>query len=299
VVDDLPTAQPLLEHLDELRAYIGGRNGWRRQRDRREDFGRALRRAGALLWGERVVRPIRAGTVHEAQMIVLAATVDRLIHPDKRLEPRTGSPNYNDRARRRLTAWYWSTTFSGRVPASREARAEAIEQLVEWCGGRGLPPAAASAPDVEWIAGVFYGRRSWRYEAILALMGRRAPRDLLTGERLEVEQFFGKRLQGHHLFPRQWCAEHPAVVPPERVDSVVNIAPLTAYTNGWIQGRAPAQYLDTIRSVIGERALSDLLQGHLVTPDLLRDHDFEAFYSDRLTRIHKLLAAAVDPEGPA
>jgi hypothetical protein len=277
LVADLPTAQTLLEHLGELEGHTAGERGWARRRDRRADLGRALRRVGALLWGERVVRPIRVGAVHDAQMIVLASSVDRLIHPDKRYESRTGSADYHDRARRRLTAWYWSTTFSGDVPRTREGRAETIRCLLAWCSDTGPPPAAQPAPDLQWIADVSYLRRRWRYQAVLALLGRRAPRDLLTGERLEVEQ--------------------PDIVPAERVDSVVNIAPLTAYTNVWIRARAPAEYVAGIRAVVGDQGLRTLLDGHLIEPELLEAHDFDRFWTRRLDRIHTMIVEAVDAAG--
>ena len=155
----------------------------------------------------------------------------------------------------------------------------------------------ARAPDREWLTNVRFNAGSWRHRAVLAALGQLHPRDLLTGERIEVEQHFATgAIHGHHLFPRRWAishygsAEHPAYM---LVDSIGNIAAVTGYTNGWIGGRAPSHYLADIRDRIGQDRARELLEEHLADYDRLLADDFDAFFADRLERISAHLVGLV------
>ncbi len=299
----MPNVAPVaLQDFDELRQLCarGGRAPSRR--DEYEDVGRALRHAARLLWGERVTEPIRLGQVaHRRQVLVLAVALDQLLHPDKSRAPKQGNERYTAIARRRAARWFWAATFSAHAPRTAHEVLREADRLAAWARGDGPPPVIveeARAPDEADIAGIRFAPRSTAHRAFAALLARRNPRDLLTGERLEVESHFDTAIHGHHLFPRKWAQEREDAALYRRVDSIPNIAAITGFTNAWIGGRAPEEYIDRILALgVPEPELRAILRDHLVDLDDLHSSRFEQFYERRVAQLQALAREVLSGSG--
>ena len=111
----------------------------------------------------------------------------------------------------------------------------------------------------------------------------------MTGQRIDIERAAGDPIHGHHLFPQKWVRDHrPDLL--EETNTIVNIAPITGYTNGWISGQAPECYLQTIQHHgVSSRRLTEILGEHLVRIDLLHSARWPEFREDRLSAIAELL----------
>lgn len=280
--------------FDDLRRLCD-RPGSYSKRDEFGDVGRALKYTARLLWGERVTEPLRRGQVcHDRQILVLAVALDRLLHPDKSKMPRSGSEQYTDSARRRVARWFWAATFAGYGPRDDAAVKREAEDLVAWARGQGSAPnvvADVRTPAEEQIAAIPFDPGSWRHRAVVAVLARRNPRDLLTGERLEVERHFDAAIHGHHLCPRKWARAQGDDRLYERADSIVNVAAITGYTNAWIGGRSPEDYINRIRGLgMPEPQLRAILDDHLVKLEHLDGSRWDDFYSYRLTALTEAVA---------
>ncbi len=296
---EFPVIRPVLPHLNELNVLLARDRPYVAHMDRWEDIGRALRHTARLLWGESIRVPIRPGVTHVRQIMAMTVVVDRLLHPEKSKRPKTGSAEYHDVARQRLARWFWCATFANYGPKTTDGvYEEATRRILPWVASKEVEVPevvrATTAPSVAELEGIRYGKGQWKYRAVLALLARQDPRDLLTGERLEVEERFETRIQGHHLFPKGWATRHADQSTLSRIDGIANIAPLTAYTNVWIRDRAPDDYLARIRALgTSDRRIDELLRDHLIDPQLFRSSRFDEFYEHRLAAIHLLVATAV------
>lgn len=294
----IPSIAPVaLEDFPELRRLCARSGRAPSRRDEYRDVTRALLHAARLLWGERVIEPIRLGQkVHRRQVLVLAVALDQLLHPDKSRDPKHGSEQYTVVARRRAAHWFWAATFAGYAPRTEDDIGREADRLAGWARDIGPAPAVveeARAPSKAKIAEIRFARRSSSHRMFTTLLARRNPRDLLTGERLEVESHFSVYLHtlihGHHLFPRKWATAQGDEQLYRRVDSTVNIAAISDFTNTWIGGRAPEEYIERILSLgVREEEMRDILLEHLVDLDDLHSSRFEQFYERRLAALHDL-----------
>ena len=120
-------------------------------------------------------------------------------------------------------------------------------------------------------------------------------KDFLTGERIDVANFFSEGIDIHHIFPRRWCENEPGIS-SDRYNTIVNKSAISARTNRKIGGSAPSKYcasLDKDTSVDGI-ALNDILKSHRIAPALLRADDFDAFYTDRKAALLDMIETAMN-----
>lgn len=291
-----PAVADVARHdFDELRVLCARPGVDISKRDEFEDVGRALKHTARLLWGERVPEPVRRGQIaHRRQILVMAVALDRLLHPDKSKLPKSGSERYTVVARRRVARWFWAATFTGYAPRDDTAVRYEADTLVRWACAQGDPPDVVSRArplSDDQIAAIRFAPQSWRHRAVVAVLARRNPRDFLTGERLEVERHFGAAIHGHHIFPRKWAREQADVELYGRVDSIVNIAAITGYTNAWIGGRAPDDYIDRILALGTEESqLREILEEHFIRLEDLQPDRWPDFYTSRLSAITDAVA---------
>lgn len=75
------------------------------------------------------------------------------------------------------------------------------------------------------------------------------------------------------------------------VDSIVNIAAISGYTNAWIGGRAPNDYIDRILALgTDESQLRRILEEHFVRLEDLHPDRWQDFYTFRLSAITDAVA---------
>lgn len=279
---------------DQLRELCRDRSGERnRSRIEYNDAVEALGYTAQFLWDQRVLEPLRAADTHKVQMLILASTLSGLVHPDKSRDAAQGHTDYNARTRKRLSQWFWASTFDRGRLATRDLKDER-DALLEWIrdeSGRVSAPDVVhrtTAPSEDEIADWRFGTRP--HKAVAALLARLDPRDLLTGERIAAEQAFAGRINSHHLFPRAWAKEHPD---RHDVERVVNTAAITGYTNRWIGKHRPSEYLATLDRIIGATQVTLILQDHRAPESQLRNDDWPGFRDERANRIRSLISAAL------
>ena len=187
-----PLLEPVLQHdrFRDLEAMY-----WRLpagdsryKREAYADLGEMLRHVERLLRGEFLDAPIHGADMHARHVQVLTLAISSLLDPNKMWRPPTGSREYNDLARRRIAKWFWAATFRRLRLNNGSVQAEA-EALVEWARSGPSQPSASPPtvvaemrpPPIEWLDEISYGRKDWRYWAVLALLARNDPQDPLTG----------------------------------------------------------------------------------------------------------------------
>ncbi len=127
-------------------------------------------------------------------------------------------------------------------------------------------------------------RNSAAYKGVYVLLIREGARDFRTGETANDQNYFEEAVDIHHIFPQKWCRERkPEPVSAGLFDSIVNKTPLTARTNRIIGGRAPSEYLRSLRENHGVSKADETknLESHFIEPENLRADDFEAFFRAR------------------
>ena len=230
--------------------------------------------AERLLLGEFIDAPIHRPDRHAAHLAVMVLALSGMLHPDKTRLPQRASRVYNDVARRRLAAWFWSATFAEKERPSQEWVAAQAEALLAWVRTPSSssidarPPLVTSlkVPAADWLDTISYRKRSdWRYKAVFAWLARRDPRDPLTGQRISIERVTGGQgIQHDHVFAQKWRAWPDAVSTDER-NNVVNIMPITQHTNGSKLNTAPSEYVSRLLTLgMSEQRLREIYVDHLI-----------------------------------
>jgi hypothetical protein len=98
---------------------------------------------------------------------------------------------------------------------------------------------------------------------------------------MDIQTYFDDNIDIHHIFPQKWCNTQD--IDPKRYDSVINKTALSARTNRIVGGNAPSVYLGRLQNNYGisEERMNEILISHVISPDLLRGDDFDAFYEER------------------
>ena len=191
---------------------------------------------------------------------------------------------------RKVQRWFWCGVFGELYGSSTETRiANDVEDLTRWLGGDEAEPRTIGAATFrESRLDTLYTRSSAAYKGIHALLMHLGSADFLTGERIEVANYFSENFDIHHIFPRSWCEKHAEPrIPYDRYNTIVNKSAISARTNRKIGGRAPSEYcalLDKDTNA-AEVDLDGILEGHLIDPNLLRADDFDGFYAARKTAL--------------
>ena len=261
---------------------------------RKARVGRAaelLERVARMLYGEKVFEPLNAPRDRwrdQAAIVVMAAALDGVL-----------GRHDNDRARRRLSAWYWNRMlFDTRARPVLKVDVEATE-LRRWllARARAHPPRTFRDDHREISATeVIAATRNQRLgRAMRALMLSKLPRDWLTGELIETHRHVDDpRLDLHHIFPRAWCDSRRPPIAPKRRDSIANLTPLSSFTNRSIGGlKRPASYLRAFEEAgIARGRLAELLGEHFIEIELVRSELFEEFLENRGRRLAQLATEA-------
>ena len=195
----------------------------------------------------------------------------------------------------KVERWFWCGVFAEAYGSSTDTRmANDIDDLVRWLDGGGIDPRTiAAAAFSELRLDTLYVRISAAYKGMHALLMKEGARDLLTGEKIQVGNYFSERFDIHHIFPQAWCEKQG--ISRDRYNTIVNKTAISARTNRKIGGRAPSAYCATLaKDVEGAGVvLDDLLGSHAIDPDLIRQDDFDAFYAARKEALLKLIEKAM------
>ena len=199
--------------------------------------------------------------------------------------------------REKLARWYWCGVFGQLYSSATENRfANDLPEVVEWIrGGERLPQtvenAVFSAPRLLSLK----TRGSAAYKGMYSLLLRNRPKDLLTGEEMNIQHHFDQRVQVHHIFPQKWCRVNRLDEKKKMWKSIVNKTPLTSSTNRWIGGSAPSEHTTKIDRKNGftPEVLDAHLLLHCIDPEHLRNDDYDKFFEARQEALIALIEQAM------
>ena len=138
-------------------------------------------------------------------------------------------------------------------------------------------------------------RQSAAYKAINVLVLREDSKDWFWKASIKELNADEIALDIHHIFPRDWCENQG--ISRDRYDSILNKTPISYKANRKIGGEAPSCYLPRIQQEeqvsLSDAEMDELLASHAISPDLLRQDDFERFLEDRRKRLSGLVEKAM------
>jgi hypothetical protein len=209
-----------------------------------------------------------------------------------------GDKSENDGVRTKLSRWYWSGVIGELYGGAIETRfAKDLPEVVAWVNGGEEPSTVTDANFFPARLLTLRTRNSAAYKGIYALLMRDGALDFRTGDPIDIQLYFDEKIDIHHIFPQDWCKKNG--IAPNRCDSIVNKAGLSAKTNRMIGGNAPSVYLPRLQKQAGtspERQ-AEILGSHLIASDLAFADDFDAFFKAResalLARIEKAMGKQI------
>lgn len=198
----------------------------------------------------------------------------------------------------KLARWYWCGVLGELYGGAVETRiANDVEDLLTWIDDDAKPEPrtvqdAAFRPD---RLDRMTSRLSAAYKGLNVLLLREHAEDFFwkgTISELDAEDVV---LDIHHIFPQAWCETKG--INKKVYNSVVNKTPLSYKANRMIGGAAPSDYLAKLQRheqvKIDDAAMDEILKSHAITPSLLRNDDFEGFYTARKRSLLQLIARAM------
>ena len=195
----------------------------------------------------------------------------------------------------KLEQWFWCGIFGELYGRSTDSRlANDIEDLAhEIASGTSEPRTIRDAVFSESRLDTLYSRNSAAYKGVHALLMKSRARDFLTGEPIDVANYFAERIEIHHIFPQRWCTT--ANIPRDQYDAIINKTGISARTNKIIGGSAPSEYCTRLdrRTTDKGIALDEILESQKIDPALLRADNFDAFYTARRTTLLDMIETAM------
>lgn len=198
----------------------------------------------------------------------------------------------------KLMQWFWNGVFGELYGAANETRyALDLAQVVDWIQHDGPEPKTIFESNFSHNRlFTLRTRNSAAYKGVYALMLDDNPKDWISGTEINFSSYFSESIDIHHIFPVAWCEKKENAISPEYYNSIVNKTPLSGPTNKFVSGDAPGKYLERIitKRGISKEQLSEVLEGHIVTPDIVFKDDFMAFYEDRKEKILQRIEKATN-----
>lgn len=130
----------------------------------------------------------------------------------------------------------------------------------------------------------------------MALIMQDSPNDFMTGKKMDIASYIDESTDIHHIFPQAYCVAQK--FPSNKWDSVVNKTPIYASTNRSIGGRAPSEYIKTMKNKgLSDEDVFTAITSHKVNYDLLASDKFDEYFVDRaiklLDRIEKAIGKSI------
>jgi hypothetical protein len=198
-----------------------------------------------------------------------------------------------DPVKRQLARWYWCGVFGELYGGANESRfANDIQDVLEWLDEGEEPRTIRESNFAPTRLLTLQTRLSAAYKGLMALLMRAGSRDFLSGDSIELTNYFDAAVDIHHIFPSKHCEDRG--YDRQQWNSVINKAPLTARTNRIIGGKAPSEYLRSLektRNIAPDR-LDQILLSHAIDPGLIRKDAFNDFLRARAGRLLDLIEHA-------
>lgn len=184
-----------------------------------------------------------------------------------------------------LSQWYWCGVFGELYGGANEARfAVDIVSVFEWMNGKDKPDTVIRANFQPTRLLSMQTRNSAAYKGVMALIMQDSPIDFMTGHKMDVASFVDEETDIHHIFPQAHCEGKG--YPSKKWNSVVNKTPIYASTNRSIGGRAPSEYVKTMKNKgLSDELIIQALESHKINSSLLMSDAFDDYFVDRAKQL--------------
>ena len=195
----------------------------------------------------------------------------------------------------KLSQWYWCGALGELYGSANETRyALDMQQVPKWVNHGEMPVTVRDGNFTPARLLTLQTRNSAAYKGITALLMRHGCLDFISGQPMEITNYFDEAVDIHHIFPSAYCEKQK--YDRQIWNSVVNKAPLSARTNRTLGGRAPSVYLNNIETnpnyAVPPQDLDRHLHSHLIDSSLLRADDFQGFIASRAKSLLDLIQTA-------
>ena len=198
-------------------------------------------------------------------------------------------------AKQKILQWYWNGVLGELYGGANETRfAKDATEVVDWVLGSDVEPSTIrDAYFAEDRLFTLRTRNSAAYKGIYVLQMQLGSKDFRTGDEIEWSNYFDDAIDVHHVYPQKWCEDNN--VSPDKYNSIINKTPLSPRTNRMIGGRAPSEYLETIRrtSGISEEKAFQIMNSHNIPIGKLEDDDFDGFIEERKELLLQMIEKAM------
>ncbi len=208
-----------------------------------------------------------------------------------------GDAGLNMGSKNKVMRWFWCGIFGELYGSANETRyALDLPQVVNWVLHDGPEPKtiyeAVFSPNRLYTLRT---RNSAAYKGIYALLLDDGTKDWITATGIDFSSYFSESIDIHHIFPVAWCNKKENNIARSDYDSIINKTPLSGRTNRIVSGDAPSKYLPRIQKHAGvnEFDFRQILESHVLNPDLLYADNFEQFFEDRKERILQRIEQAM------
>jgi hypothetical protein len=199
--------------------------------------------------------------------------------------------------RAKLVRWYWNGVFGELYGSAVDTRiARDFMEVPGWLKGGAEPSTVSETLFRADRLKTMRMRISAAYKGVNALLMKEGAQDFRSGQKFDHAVFFGENVDIHHIFPKDWCKKNG--IKPAVFDSIINKTPLSYRTNRTIGGCAPSEYIAKLEKGnsamprIDPVKLNNHVGSHLIDPTLLRADNFDAFMTDRQSRLLSLIEGA-------
>lgn len=184
-----------------------------------------------------------------------------------------------------LAKWYWCGVFGELYGGANEARfALDINDVFDWVSGGSQPDTVTRSNFQPNRLLSMQTRNSAAYKGMMALIMQDAPLDFMSGEKMSIASYLDEDTDIHHIFPEAYCQSKG--YPRMKWNSVVNKTPIYASSNRSIGGRAPSEYIKTMKNKgLSDEMISAAITSHKANYDLLRSDMFEEYFIDRAIKL--------------
>ncbi len=199
-----------------------------------------------------------------------------------------------DPIKQKLAQWYWCGVLGELYGGANETRyALDIQNVLAWIDGEDEPATIRDANFAPIRLLTLQTRNSAAYKGVMAHLMQAGSNDFISGDAIELTNYFDEAVHIHHIFPRAYCIKED--YSRGKWDSVINKAPLTSHTNRILGGNKPSTYIKSIEQnySVASHRLDGHLQSHLIKSELLRNDDFDNFIRDRAIRLLDLIEKAM------
>lgn len=224
---------------------------------------------------------------YRAQVVPLAAALTHL--KERWLEPRVQD---------KLSRWFWCGVFGELYGSATETRiALDLQDLTSWIDND-LAPEPATVTTAGFQASrldTLRTRTSAAYRGLYVLLQQQGARDFFWKARMIDIDRNERGIDIHHIFPKKWCERHK--ISPRAYNSIINKTAISLKANRKIGGNAPSYYLPQIQTnkavQLDDADMDLILNSHNIDPLLVRNDDFESFFTARKSALLLLIEQAM------